>query len=392
MPLAPSDDQITIDALTWDPYSIYRRLRAEAPVLRVKSVGRTLLTKAEDTRAVKDDPARFSSNDPNTPMARAFEAHTLMRKDGEAHMAERMAMAPTFSPKNLKTLWVPTYEKVLNDYLDRLPRDGVVDLFPALAGPLAARVLAHILGIPGASDEDMQRWSQALIDGAGNFGYADEPFERVAKGNKEMNALLEARVPEVKAAPDQTALSVMVNADNPIPMSQIVSNIKIAIGGGINEPRDALLTILFGLLTNPDQLAALKESGDWNLAFEEGVRWVAPIQLSTRRALEDVEMRGVTIQEGDVVMTVQASANHDEELFEDPERFDVFRKKAPHQSFGSGPHHCLGTHLARQTIGRIALPTIFERFPNMELVDPEKVVWKGFGFRGPLNLPVRLNG
>jgi cytochrome P450 len=389
MPLAPSDDQITIDALTWDPYSIYR---AEAPVLRVKSVGRTLLTKAEDTRAVKDDPARFSSNDPNTPMARAFEAHTLMRKDGEAHMAERMAMAPTFSPKNLKTLWVPTYEKVLNDYLDRLPRDGVVDLFPALAGPLAARVLAHILGIPGASDEDMQRWSQALIDGAGNFGYADEPFERVAKGNKEMNALLEARVPEVKAAPDQTALSVMVNADNPIPMSQIVSNIKIAIGGGINEPRDALLTILFGLLTNPDQLAALKESGDWNLAFEEGVRWVAPIQLSTRRALEDVEMRGVTIQEGDVVMTVQASANHDEELFEDPERFDVFRKKAPHQSFGSGPHHCLGTHLARQTIGRIALPTIFERFPNMELVDPEKVVWKGFGFRGPLNLPVRLNG
>jgi cytochrome P450 len=392
MPLAPIDDQITIDALTWDPYSIYKRLRAEAPVLKVKSLGRTLLTKAEDTRAVKDDPARFSANDPNTPMARAFEAHTLMRKDGEAHMAERMAMAPTFSPKNLKTLWVPAYERILNEYLDRLPRDEVIDLFPALAGPLAARVLATILGIPGASDAEMQVWSQALIDGAGNFGYADEPFERVAKANKEINALLDARRSEVAAAPDQTALSVMVNAETPIPWSQIVSNIKIAIGGGINEPRDALLTILYGLLRNPDQLAALKESGDWGAAFEEGVRWVAPIQVSSRLALEDVEIRGVTIPKGDVVMTVQASANHDEELFDQGERFDVFRKKAVHQSFGSGPHHCLGAHLARQTIGKIALATIFERFPRMTLVEPEKVVWKGFGFRGPLNLPVRLNG
>jgi cytochrome P450 family 104 len=79
--LAPLDEAITIEELTRDPYPIYKRLRREAPVLRVKSVGRTFLTKAVDTKYVKDNAALFSSDDPNTPMKRAFLAHTLMRKD-----------------------------------------------------------------------------------------------------------------------------------------------------------------------------------------------------------------------------------------------------------------------------------------------------------------------
>jgi cytochrome P450 len=261
MGFAPTDETITIDKLTRDPYSVYRRLRAEAPVVTVKSIGRTLLTKAADTRAVKDNAALFSNNDPNTPMQRAFQAHTLMRKDGEEHMRERMAMTPTFSPANLKNLWIPAYEKLAGEYLDRLPRDEVVDLFPALAGPLAARILAIILGIPDATDEEMQYWSQALIDGAGNFGYADEPFARVDACHAAMNAMVESRVPLLKAEPDQSALSVMINAEDPIPFSQVLANLKIAIGGGINEPRDSLLTVLYGLLTNRDQLDEIKRTG-----------------------------------------------------------------------------------------------------------------------------------
>ncbi len=391
MPVAPLNETITLSELTRDPYSIYARLRAESPVLRVKSLGRTLLTKAADTRDVKGNSALFSTNDPNTPMEKAFEAHTLMRKDGDAHLRERMAMMPTFSARNIKTIWVPSYEHHASAYLDRLPRDEVIDLFPMLAGPLAARILAEMLGLPDATDADMQHWSQALIDGAGNFGWADEPFERVAKANIAMNRELARMVDIVKATPDQSALSVMVNAEDPIEMSQIVSNIKIAIGGGINEPRDALLTILYGLLTNPDQLEEMKSTGDWATAFEEGVRWVAPIQVSSRVAREETEIRGFTIPKGDVVMTVQASANHDEEVYEDGHLFNVFRKTTAHQSFGNGAHHCMGIHISRHTVGKVLLPMLFERFPDMELVDPASVVWSGFGFRGPLNLPVRLN-
>ena len=107
--LAPLDDSITLQQLDEDPYPIYQRLRNEAPVLRVKATGRTMLTKAEDTKYVKDNPELFSSDDPNTPMKRAFQAHTLMRKDGEAHLRERMAMAPAFSPKVIHRLDAAIY-------------------------------------------------------------------------------------------------------------------------------------------------------------------------------------------------------------------------------------------------------------------------------------------
>ena len=388
--LAPLDETITLDDLNRDPFPIYRRLRADSPVLRVKATGRTLLTKAVDTKYVKDHPEIFSSDDPHTPMTRAFQAHTLMRKDGDAHMRERMAMAPAFAPKVIMNEWVPAYRKIAEDYVARLPRGEVVDLFPMLAGPYAARGLAVLLGLDEATDEQMQRWSQNLIDGAGNFGQREELFAVSDKANAEMNVLFDSLQPRHRAAPNNSALAVMLNAEDPIEQSQIYANIKIAIGGGINEPRDALLTILCGLLTNPDQLAEVKKNEDWEKAFEEGIRWVAPISVSARRAIEDTEIRGFLIKKGDSVMTIQASANRDEDIYDNGENYDVYRTVNQHQSFGNGPHFCQGTHVARRAVGKVMLPILFERFPNMSIPNLDNVLWRGFGFRGPVQMPVLL--
>jgi cytochrome P450 len=392
--LAPLDETITLEQLDRDPYPIYRRLRTETPVLRVKSVGRTLLTKAEDTKYVKDTPEIFSSNDPNTPMKRAFQAHTLMRKDGEAHKRERMAMAPAFAPKVIMNDWMPRYQQIAEEYVARLPRGEVVDLFPALSGPYAARGLAVLLGLDGrdgATDDQMQYWSQALITGAGNFGWKEDIFAISDHANIEMNALMDLLQDRYRANPNNSALSVMLNADDPIETSQIYSNIKIAIGGGINEPRDALNTIIYGLLTNPDQLEEVKRNADWDKAFEEGVRWVAPIQASARLVLEDTEIRGYHIPKGDTVMTIQASACRDEDLYENGEDFIVYRDKNQHQAFGNGPHFCQGTHVARRAVGQVMLPLLFDRFPDMSIPDINDVIWRGFGFRGPVQIPVLLN-
>lgn len=388
--LAPLDDSITLDQLDRAPFPIYRRLRAEAPVLRVKAAGRTFLTKAEDTKYVKDHPELFSSDDPNTPMKRAFRAHTMMRKDGAEHRRERMAMAPAFAPKVIQSDWMPRYEELARDYVARLPRGDVVDLFALLSGAYAARGLAVLLGLEEASDEDMMEWSQALIEGAGNFGWRDAPFARSDRANDAIDALLDRIAERHRATPNNSAYSVMLNADDPIPASQIYANIKIAIGGGINEPRDALNTTLYGLLTNPDQLAEVKRQGDWDRAFEEGVRWVAPISASSRLVTEDTEIRGYLIPKGDTVMTIQASSNRDEDIYENGEVFDVYRSENPHQSFGNGPHFCQGAHVARRAIGRVMLPVLFDRFPDMEIPDREAVIWCGFGFRGPIQIPVLL--
>ncbi|MEM9851767.1 MAG: cytochrome P450 [Pseudomonadota bacterium] len=390
MPLdqAPQDRDITLSHLVADPYPIYRRLRAEAPVTRVAAVGRTMLTKAEDTRFVKNNPEVFSSDDPNTPMRRAFRAHTLMRKDGVAHRAERDAMAPAFAPRVIKHAWLPRYREIAEAYVARLPRGEVVDLFPALAAPYAARGLAVLLGLEPASDAQMIRWSQALIDGAGNFGWADAPFAASDRANDEMDALFDRLSDDHRASPNESALSVMVNAEAPIPRSQIYSNIKIAIGGGINEPRDALCTVLYGLFTNPDQLAEVRRQNDWARAFEEAVRWVAPIQVSSRLLTEDVELRGCLIPRGDTVMTIQASACRDEELYDNGEVFNVYRPRAAHQAFGNGPHFCQGVNVARRAVADIMLPMLFDRFPGMRLAGPAP--FRGFGFHGPVALPVHL--
>ena len=391
MKQAPEDTEITLAQLDDNPFPIYKRLRREAPVVQVKNAGRTFITKAVDTRYVKDNPEIFSSNDPNTPMRRAFWAHTLMRKDGQEHLRERMAMAPSFAPKVIRDEWVPEYEKIAKEYVARLPRGEVIDLFSTLSGPYAARGLAIVLGIDAATDDQMQRWSQALIDGAGNFGWKDEPFQRADRANEEMHRLFDSLLDRHRAKTNNSAMSVMLNADDPIEKKQIYANIKIAIGGGINEPRDALNTVLFGLLSNPEQLEEVKRNADWDKAFEEGIRWVAPISASSRLVVEDTEIRGCFIPKGDVVMTIQASANRDEDLFDDGESFFVYRNTNPHQSFGNGPHFCQGTHIARRAVAQVMLPILFDRFPNMSLSKPSAVNWRGFGFRGPLNLPVLLN-
>lgn len=391
MPQIPSDPSITIEDLHRDPYTIYRRLRRDAPVMEAPVLKRILLTKAADIRAVKDNPDLFHSGGTETPMERAFQAVTLMRKDGTDHQRDRMAMAPAFSPRNIRNHWQGVYTRIAEEYVARLPASGTVDLFTDLAAPFSARCLAHLLGIEGATDAQMIHWSQALIDGAGNFAWKPGPFAVTDAAHEEMNALFAREAERLLAEQGPSALSAMVNAADPIPLSQIRANLKIAIGGGINEPRDALCTILFGLLTNPAHVAAVKEDPKWfTEALEEGVRWVAPIQTSSRRAVEDTEIRSLPILRDQIVMTVQASAGHDEEVHENPEVFDLFRPSKTHQSFASGPHFCQGTHVARMMLAQIMLPLLFERFPHMSLPEPENVPWYGFAFRGPLSLPVKL--
>lgn len=386
----PIDTVISIDQLTRDPYPLYRDMRAKTPVLKVESVGRILLTKAADTRNVKLNPELFSSDDPNTPMERAFQAKTLMRRDGEDHMRLRSAMMPAFSIPNIKKIWIPAFTDIVESYVGRLPRGEVVDFFPEFAVPVAARCLAKLLGMSKATDDEMQRWSQTLIDGAGNFGWRPGPFDKTDRANVEINACLTAAAQQIDEESDQSALAVQVNAANPIEWEHIISNIKIAIGGGLNEPRDSMLTVLYGLLSNPEQLLRCRQESLWSQAFEEAIRWVAPIQVSSRRVMEDTVIRDFDIAQGEVVMTVQASANRDEDVYQNGDCYDMFRKETRHQAFGNGPHFCMGTHVARRLIGEVVLPILFDRFPDMSLADTDAVIWSGFGFRGPLNLPVLL--
>jgi cytochrome P450 len=181
----------------------------------------------------------------------------------------------------------------------------------------------------------------------------------------------------------------MVNSDQEFTFDEIRSNVLVTIGGGLNEPRDAIGTAVYGLLAHPDQ-RALAESDDsmWSKVFEEAVRWVSPVGMYPRQVTSSVELGGVKLEAGARIGVLIGSANRDDEVFPEGERFDIRRSKSPHLAFGGGVHYCLGTWSARTLVGGLMLPELFRRLPGLSLSPSRQVTWEGWVFRGPTSLPV----
>ena len=377
MPTAPVDNQVTLKELNQDPYPAYQRMRERTPIVSVPAVNRIFFTKAKDTKAVLDNPLLFQSDNP-------LKTHET---DGEA-ARNTTGLNPTFSRTAIKTEWAFRYTNIAEQYLDKLPQGESIDLSADLCGPVAARLLTHMIGVGDVSDADMQRWCDVLIHEF-RTSSPDDTLVHMYRGvHHEVEAAVDRHLPRHIGRPNKSVLSCLVNAAYPIPTKHIYENVKTAIRSGVIAPREALGTVIYGLLTNPDQLEEVHRANAWPQALEEGLRWVSPVQTSSRKAAEDLEFEGIDIPKGTSLMTILASANRDEDVFTDGDKFNVFRKTAPHQAFGSGASQCTGANLVRRTIGEIMLPMLFNRFPKMKLIAPEKIAWSGFRFRGPISLPV----
>ena len=166
------------------------------------------------------------------------------------------------------------------------------------------------------------------------------------------------------------------------------ANVKVIIGGGLNEPRDAIATAAAALLQAPAQNELVQANSKlWRTVFEETVRWVSPIGMYPRQVITQVELGGVNLPAGARIGVVLASGNRDEAVFENPNAFDITRPKRAHIAFGGGPHFCLGAWAARALVSDVALPALFGRLRNLRLAPHEKIRSGGWVFLGQLNLP-----
>ena len=386
----PLDTQTTLKMLEDDPAKVYARLRKVSPIVRLQALGgRIVFTKAEDTTRVKTDAEHFWSTDTTSPMQRAFGGHTLMRKDGCPHLKERRAMEPALDPEHIKR-WASVFANLTDRLLEDLASHKSVDLLPSFANLISAGYLKIVLGLDDAGKDQLFDWANALVRGAMNASFDLEVFATSDSANNEMDACFDRMIEQHLTTPDGSVLSTMINASDPLEISQIRTNMKICIGGAVIETRDALLSTIYGLLRHPDQLRHCKETGHWDCACQEGLRWVAPIQASPRIVKKALVMRGFLIPEGETVMAIQASANHDEEHWDGADRFDIHRSHLNHQTFGEGAHRCLGDHVYRLLVAKIVLPKLFERFPVLCLADPSSEKFEGFAFRGPTSVKVNL--
>lgn len=385
-PGAPVADWVTIADLTRDPFPVYRRLRAETPVAWVPAVDRYLVTSFAACHTIEQDADTFTADETGSLMKRSM-GHSMLRKDDPEHAVERASFGPVLRPNAIKNTWTAIFRENAERYLAQFVAAGPgADLHRGFAAPYAAENLRRIIGFENATQQDLQRWSQTMMDATGN--YADDPlvWELGKQSSDAVDEAIDEMAPRLRAEPDHTLLSAILASG--MPLESIRANLKMVIGGGLNEPRDVLGTAVWALLGNPDQLErVLADPTLWPVAFEEAVRWVAPIGMYPRQTTREVSLGGADLPAGARLGVVVGAANRDPDAFEDPETFDVFREKRPHLSFGGGQHFCAGTWVARASVAGVALPLLFDRLPGLRLTeDPPQA--GGWVFRGMVHLPV----
>src|SRR5512134_103316 len=181
----------------------------------------------------------------------------LMRKDGDAHMAERKAIFPSISPKTVKAHWTAQFQAHADHILDALDPGRGIDFCAEFAMPFSAECLKSITGLTNMRYQDMDAWSQAMIDGIANYTGNKEVEARCHAATSGIDAAIDDMIPVVKKHPNTSILSVLLAAGQPI--DSIRANIKLAISGGQNEPRDAISGAIWALLTHPEQLALVQD-------------------------------------------------------------------------------------------------------------------------------------
>ena len=385
---------ITVEDLERDPFPIYAHLRSEAPVCYIPAVDLWFITRWSDVRNAGQDALHFPAAMLNSPLDRTLGGCSVLTVDGADHQKLRAPMDGELRPRQLEMHAHATVTRIANELLDNLARVGCADLMSTYCEPLAVLSLAEVIGLRGLDVDTLRRWFHDIAGGTSNYE-GDIVKQRLADATSaEVDRRLVAQFEELLANPDGSMVSDMLHAgtgDLSSRMQSFMPTLKLALIGGLQEPGHGLATTLFGLLSHPQQLAAVRADPD-NLirrAIDEGIRWVSPIGTQGRAAASGAQMRGVEIPEGANVGLIVQSANRDEEVWgPSAGEFDISRPAHASAVFGFGAHNCVGQHLARIQM-RVGLRLVLERLPNLRLDASRPVRYSGWEYRGPVHMHVR---
>jgi cytochrome P450 len=378
-------------------------LRANAPVSWVDVPGYRpfwAVTKHADVMDIERANTLFT-NSPRPVLTTAegddqqaaIGVKTLIHLDDPEHRAVRAIGADWFRPKAMRALKV-RIEELAKRYVDQMVAAGPeLDFVQEVAVNYPLYVIMSMLGIPESDFPQMLKYTQEL------FGTDDEEMQRSASMEESMAVLLEmfGYFNELTAArrstPTEDLASAIANATiDGAPLSDIdtVSYYLIIATAGHDTTSAVISGGLHALIENPDQLRRLR--ADMNLlplATEEMIRWVTPVKEFMRTAQDDTEVRGVGIAAGESVLLSYVSSNRDEDVFDEPFRFDVGREPNKHNAFGYGVHFCLGAALARMEVNSF-YSELIPRLDSIELTgDPQYTATTFVG--GPKHLPIRYS-
>lgn len=387
------------------PHEEWALLRREAPVWyteRHVDIPFYALTRHEDIVAVSKRPDIFC-NGPRLAVFPEFEppdegeeiAHHLLNMDPPEHQAYRKLVSNRFTPRGLGRM-KKDIEGITGQLLDEMAGDGEEregDFVELLSAPLPLQVLAELLGVPRDMWRTMFEWTNATI------GSADPeyqlPGESAQEAGERARMALFAWFADFARArrkhPRDDIASVLATAKidgDYLSDFNLLSYYFLVVVAGNETTRNAITGGMQALIENPDQWQKLKRDPSLvESAVEEIVRWVTPVIQFCRTPVEDVEMRGVKVRAGENLCLFYPSANRDEAVFEDPDRFRIDRQPNRHIAFGIGEHFCLGANLARLEL-RVVFRHLALRLEAIEQTGPIERLRSSF-VGGIKRMPVR---
>ncbi|MGG3640205.1 cytochrome P450 [Bacillus gobiensis] len=350
------------------PFSVYGRLRKETPVRYDEGRDCWDVFRYDDVHFVLKNPKLFSSQ----RGGENFQG-SILTMDPPRHSKMRNLVNKAFTPKAIRNL-EKRIEDVTTYLIDQIKENERMDIVHDLAGPLPVIIIAELLGVPAKDRELFKTYSDILVAGAEDD--SEKAFERMAQKRKEGSEFLRDYfikiIEERKAHPEEDLISLLLSAEidgEKLTEDEILAfSILLLVAG--NETTTNLITNAVRYLVE-DKKIQEQARADLSLIqnlVEETLRFYPPIQAIGRVVKEDVEIGGQFIRKGSQVVNWVASANRDEDKFEEADRFSLERKSNPHMSFGFGIHFCLGAPLARQE-GAIVLSTLLKKFSDLSKLE-----------------------
>ncbi|ASU85816.1 cytochrome P450 [Nocardiopsis gilva YIM 90087] len=399
MPPARAVPDVLSDAFTADPYSAYRVLRRDAPLLWHEGMHSYIISRYEDVKkAFKSDEFTTANYD---WQLEPIHGRTLVQMSGREHAVRRALVAPAFRGRTLREQFLPVIEENARDLIDGFRTAGSADLVDEFATRFPINVIVDMLGLDKADHPRFHRWYTAMIAFLGNL--TQDP-DVAAAGIRTREELADYMLPVIRQRRDNLGddlLSTLCTAEiDGTRMSdddvKAFCSLLLAAGGETTDK--ALASTFANLLRHPDQLDDVRR--DRSLiprAFAETLRYTPPVHMIMRQPAQDVTVSGGTIPAGSTVTCLIGAANRDGNRYSDPDSFDIHRTEldtataftaaADHLAFALGRHFCVGALLAEAEV-TVAINQLLDAMPDLRLADGADPVERGVFTRGPAELPV----
>lgn len=359
-------DLLDGDLYAGDPEPVYAALRAHRPVYWDATNELFGISRYRDIVEIEKDATTWVNSGGYRPNIEADSS--IIGLDDPVHTERRRLVSRRFTPRAVTT-HADLVRSQVDDLIDAVAPKGGAEVVSELAAPLPARMIGHLLGFPPDATDDLVRWSSTTIALGGGPRYlTDEGILAAA----EFGGAALAVAAERRGCPADDLMSVWTQAEVggcPLSDDDLASDALLLLDGGAETTRTVIANGIDTFIAHSDQRELLRREPErMAVAVEELIRWTTPVLNMCRVAAKDTSIGGVDVEQGQQVVLMYSSANRDEDVFEDPQRFDVTRHPNPHIAFGFGTHFCLGTSLARLEL-RIMFEQLVARLDDWAYAD-----------------------